>query len=340
MFERLVNSLSRIRDRVTLAAITRTLKRHPEIEVRKIDHDLESGFFWYRFQINDHPLVLPEDREAGEEMYGLGAAFCEPLAIICAWAELLERYSFFVDASVATSDLTTNGYATHTSLRRAKTAANAELIERDVLLVSWLLRLPAIQINPECYLDQTSRLRLNVLKDRGFQIKFGLLGKCMEQTVGIAFVSRDSGSAIVTAAKPGIKELVEHLTVQSFATVASWLSADAPTPIEQLPVNAVPNDHLRYYLDKGQDTITRWFLTREGEVHEFGSFNSELIRLTDRNPYALESGFDVFRSVSHECQNLWIGESHERHVNIPRLTSVSGRQVNYEQLNTAPHPLP
>lgn len=335
--------LTALYERVTLMSIARALKAHPAIKPFKLGQDLGLGLSCFKFQLMKHDFSSEFQGEELElEIYGLGMAFSERLSIIRAWAEFLERYSFYLVASeLGDENQTTSGYASHTFARSARRAALAELVERDLLLSSWLLRLPASRIDLDSVPGQgLNRARVQSLTSAGARIEFALMGRCMGFYAGIGFVSGDSNYGIVASASRSLPSLLDNLVLQAASTVESWTAPNAPTPLETFPEHAWPLDHLRYYLRKGEQAVTKHLLGPEGPVHEFPPFDYRYVNLTADNPYARATGFNVCRAVSSQCQELWIGSTEAQFINLDRLSLISGKPVNYSDLNLEPHPLP
>jgi len=330
-------------ERIILTSITRALKSYPKIQSFKVGKDLGLGLSCYKFQLLDHDFkseFLGQNIDL--EIYGLGFGFNERLSIIRAWAEFLERYSFYVVATqLGDRDQTTNGYACHTFSKKARNAALAELVERDMLLTNWLLRLPSIRLHIEELSNQQENIaRVRVLKNLGAEIEFGIMGTCMGFLGGIGFVGDQLNYGIVTSANRSIETLLDNLVLQASALVESWMSPTAPQPIESLPEHAWPIDHLKFYLRTGKQLVTKQLLAEKGSVRHFPAFDYKFLNLTSENPFALSSGFSVCRAITSEGQDLWIGPTRPEYVNLERLSRICGRPVRYENVNQEPHPLP
>ena len=125
--------------------------------------------------------------------------------MIKAWGEFVERYSLFRLQSSLKATLTSSGFASHSRRNSAREAAVCELIERDVFLCSWLLRLPATEFYPQGH-------QIACLAATGYQVRIGILGRCMGVWAGIIQVASQYGMAVTTAAKSSLEALTEQLT--------------------------------------------------------------------------------------------------------------------------------
>jgi hypothetical protein len=272
-------------------------------------------------------------------VYGLGSAFDENLALIKAWAEFLERYSFCIEASNHNRDSTTNGYAAHVFAHAARTTAIAELIERDMLLSAWVLRFPALKV-PESELDQTARKIIETLARKAeASIALGFLGHCMGRFVGVAVAKWKNQYALFSSAKPSRKVAILHLLTQILDSVSAWVGGIVDEPLSSLEADAAPEDHRRFHVGRGDETLS-WFISDSGQFRQFPDFNIRTVMLSEKNCYASKTNFDVAQAVSEECQDLWIGPTTPKILNWKRLALILGRPPEYENLNHTPHPLP
>lgn len=332
LLERIWPSLAEKRDlRSNVRRINKVLQARDYIKVSKIRDGTHAGLHWYVFAY--------EDQQLERRVRGSGFGFSDELAIARAWGEFVERYSFFkeirTDATIANS----NGFAAHTVYEKAKEAALAELIERDVFLCSWLLRRPAQEVEIKSVpVSQVYAVRLKQLEQLGFQTRFGLFGRCMGHYVGVSVTQSSKFSAMSTVAKPTLKLAMEHLIRESATTVSDFTSS-ALEPLEEITESARPIDHLRHYLNAPREGFLASLIHGQGVASEVPGFGWAISDLTKDNSFALESGYHVSRAVSEECQKLWFGPTKRETVNLARLSAFLGKEVAYESLNLAPHPL-
>lgn len=316
--------------RPVISRINDTLVSRKDIKVSKVRDISDSGLHWY--------VMVLQDAGLNERIRGAGFGYSDESAIVRAWGEFVERYSFCVEIQKDLSILTSNGFAAHTNEDSAKENAVTELIERDVFLSSWLLHRPAKEVDISLAVSPRELDRLKRLTQRGFKIRFGVYGTCMGRQVGVVVVQSDRHSAMATAAKPSVGELYSHL-IREAATTVHDLTSSTLAPIQTIDEKAAPIDHLRLYLEADQ----KWFLdnliSRTGQESEFPGFRLELRELTKKNGFANATGYHVYRATSAECQDLWFGPTENRFINLNRLKGILGRDIAYEELNHHPHPL-
>lgn len=304
----------------------------PEIQVSKIQDNAGTELHWYVFAYQDQAL--------GKRIRGSGFGYSDQIAIVRAWGEFVERYSFVKRSMNDESIMNSSGFASHTSFEKARQGAVAELVERDVLLCCWLLRIPAVERKPLVRINhRQNKKTLHELAESGFRVKLGLFGRCMNLFVGIAFVYSDNRIAIATAAKVDEAELHDHLIRECASMASDFLSKVAPTPISSLSEIVEPLDHLRFHLEANATEFLKQWLSMTEDLREFPSFDFGLEDLTPENPLACSTGYAVVYARSENCQNLWFGPTKKDHINLARLKKVAQRELTYEEINFEPHPL-
>jgi hypothetical protein len=306
-----------------LTKINRTLHKHHEIKVSHVSNAINYGLFWYRFALEHTGVTRPK---------GVAGDIRSEGAILKAWGEFVERYSFHQLASNCNGLMTSNGFAAHTTIYKAKAAALAELIERDVFLSCWLIRKPAAQLS-------IGKKELVAFRNVGAKVELGCFGNCMGLFVGIGIVQVAGRFAIATAACSTLAALRKKLLLEAKLYIADFLSSEAPIPIRVLPKNAKPRDHLRLYLSENFDDFRSEWIRKTDELPEIQGFQYALEDLSHTNPYASETGYSVFRATSSGAQNLWFGPTERSVVNLDRIQSYLGRRITLDEINLAPHPL-
>lgn len=316
----------------TVRAINSALLQRPHIKVAKAKDHSNTGLHWYNFSYFDQRIQKP--------VKGNAADFSDKKAVLKTWGEFVERQSFRECVKNGSPSVqTSSGFASHTSAEKAKNSALAELIERDIFLTCWLSNTAAHQI-PAAKIKQRVRSfkKLTQLSDLGFEVKLGIFGKCMGQLVGIVAVYSQNQFAIATAAKTTIEELIDQLVREATVTVSDLRSPVAPTAIPELTNDAEPIDHLRFYLNhSGKAFCETWIRGNSEEYRTFPGFSYEL--KDETNDLAKETGYVVYQATSVECQNLWFGPTTPAVVNLERIKQVSNKNLSYEDLNCASHPL-
>jgi len=306
--------------------IREVLRRHSEIEVAKAEDTLAMGLHWYNFNYFDKGFE--------RRVRGSGTDFSDAVAICRTWGEFVERYSFFACAQNNGDVSTSNGFASHVTPSISQFSALRELIERDVVLSSWLLGLRAIKTTPQILGPWRGLERL------GVNYKIGILGECMGTLVGIGVIYSSERLGFVSSAKTSISELQDQIFRELAHVAFSWNSKQPMVPIDTLPENAAPEDHARFYLNKDpNDFIDRLFASGD-RIRSIPSFSYRIEELTLDNNFALESNFVVHRAFSPECQRLWFGPTLEEHVNLARISQIAGRKLSYDELNHDTQPLP
>lgn len=318
--------------RTTLSAINSALIRRRDVKIVKHVNDSNINIHCYCFSTIDH--------QSKKRIRGSGTGFTDQMGIVRAWGEFVERYSFRLTANSDASATTSNGFASHISREQAKENALAELVERDVFLSAWLLRLPASTIDHNMIHKKASnRKHLEKIRARGFEVQIGIIGECMDFLVGMAVIYSPKVLVVATTAKRTIHEVIDHLVRDAIATVSDFSSPQAPLPIETLPEDAQPMDHLKYYLNaSSKEFLEIWFQPTK-EIRTFPSFTYELEDLTATNTFANQTGYFVYRAKSKECQNLCFGTTKPNDVNLERLTRITERKITYEEVNHDPHPM-
>ena len=316
-----------------IGAIRSFLKR-PQFSVERVPDAHGIGLHRY--------VIYRDSPEFGERLRGNGCDFNPDTAVMKAWGELVERYSFRESPPAGRGIQTSSGYAAHATIAKAKAAAVAELVERDALLNSWLLRRSARKIRPSRLLALHPFFRrLRRFAEReSFEISLGVFGRCMGYTAGIAVVHRGERIAIATSAKSSRLALCGQLLKECGLLLNSWLTGERLDSIDELPEIPTPVDHRRYYLGKGKSTRLRYFVSERGEEAKIPDFAYEVVDLTAANPLASRTGFSVVRAVSSDCQNLWFGRTRIERLNRSRLESYNGCTVDIERVDLSPHPLP
>jgi len=326
MFSQWFKTASKVKE------INAALLECPQILVSKAKDYSDAGLHWYHFSTTD--------TASQKRVRGSGADFTDRMAILRAWGEFVERYSFSQYASRNRGEFTSSGFASHVYPKLARENAVAELVERDVFLSCWLLNKPAADLDLSLLQKQKrNKERLSELEKLGFQVRLGLYGSCLGFYIGIVFIYSQNQLVIATSAKRSIEDLATHLVQEAVITVSDLRSPEAPLPIEVLPEKAQPLDHLRYYLNTpAAPFISKW-LTAVQAPQEFPDFTYELLGDSGGNIFAEKTGYVVFRAASQSCQNLWFGPTRPENINLKRLEQIAGRSLCLEELNHEPHPL-
>lgn len=198
----------------TVSAINSALLQRPHIRVAKAKDHSNTGLHWYNFSYFDQRNQKP--------VKGNAADFSDKKAVLKTWGEFVERQSFRDCVRNGTlSTQTSSGFASHTSIEKAKVSAIAELIERDIFLCCWLTNITAHKISKnEFARRKKSAKKLAHLATLGFEIELGIFGKCMGYYVGIVAVYSQNRFAIATAAKESIDELIDQLVREAAVTVS------------------------------------------------------------------------------------------------------------------------
>jgi hypothetical protein len=98
------------------------------------------GFRFYKYIINI------EANLNGRDLLVCGEANTRDLAMTKAIAELLERSALFAHQDKV-AFVSSNGWAAHSTMEDAKSAAIMELVERDAILAQWYTRTPFLEID-------------------------------------------------------------------------------------------------------------------------------------------------------------------------------------------------
>jgi hypothetical protein len=329
------NEILVTKDESIIEKIRSVLLGNHFINVSKAKDYSSLGLHWYKFS--------GVDPSTGYYVKGSGASFNDELSIKKAWGEFVERYSFFKTDVASKNHRNSSGFASHLSIEKAHETSFAELVERDIFLFCWMLKIPAIRLKSFQLLLRNlwSWHCANVLRKMGVFVEIGIFGECMDFIVGASFIHDSNKFAVFPASNRTLSGLLEKLITEAVVTASDWRSPDAQEPIEMIPIKPRPIDHLKFYLKTGKQLVPPFFLADSiKKTRIFPKFSFENLDLTQENNLAVSTNYYISRSVSAECQRLWFGPTTPEVVNLDRLSEISGKRIKYEDVNKMVHPLP
>lgn len=301
-----------------------------KVKVRKIKDAFHDGIYHYNHYIEEYNL------------YGVGSSKNEAIAFLKSQNELLERLCFFYEKEVNKEKISTNGFATHENVEKAKKAAYLELVERDIFFSSWLAgKKPEWKDN----LKATGLKNLaDIFLDFDLKIQFGIIGRCGDYYCLISSLSclkkekRFGASfALSVGLSPdeGYKKLI--LDQHRMGTlILNSLSQGETFNFKKNHNEMVhPLDHTNYYLNPNNFNAIKPYLTKSEE-------KITLPKLTEKTfiiyklPSIVKFTGSVVRCISCEAQQYFTGKTTEKKINKNRIFHLTD---DFQSLNYALHPL-
>ncbi len=324
----IIVKLTAVKNRWTALRIRRELSIRSEIDISK-GHEFfnRTKFYWYKIKARapwNEQLVIR----------GMGSAYSDELALLKAWGEFVERYSFHSSTRTHPKDsITSSGFAAHSSKTKAKNAALFELIERDIFLIVWLLKAPVLKLDASFNSTASWSSSLLNLKSLGFEAETVILGRCMGVIVCATHLYNAESSYVLASASNSVTSCLASLSETATATALG--SRSALNVVKELNPSSTPVFHLQKYRNTGVDILKFWNL-KAMAIPNYSNFE---YKITEHpNAYADNSGFYIFSASSEECQNLFFGETTPQKVNLRRLSTIAGHDVHFENLNLLTHP--
>jgi hypothetical protein len=310
----------------------------------------ENEFILYEtvdhLNIGIHCLSIHFNNANGRVLKGFGASFIKNMAFIKAWAELVERYYLINDAEFSINALNSNGFAAHIQTKLAKQNAVNELIERDVLMNSWLLKIPAKKIeipNFDIYSNIKTNEILKKINEHGFKVTLGILGICNKAIVGISMVEeqiqKNLGAAIFTCANKCLDTVMSSLLIDSIFCINSLVGNKMQYKFTTQNEVHKFIDHHNYYIQPTKKKDLMWIIDdKKNNITQYPKI-SKIKFKKPRTKWQFKGPFKVRRAISSNAQNIWTGITEVSKINFNRLSEITGYSVKKTDLNFNLHPL-
>jgi len=271
---------------------------------------------------NSPSLSLIEYRQMGVETYhygivdrktgyrGFGASKDRILAQTKSLFELIERTVF----KMTDVGITSSGWAAHTELEIAKQNAMFELIERDAVLCSWLLKKPPEKIG--FFNFRIFKEKFQILQF-GFGKKFVVLG---------VIVSLNGKRMLLSTTASNISDGIKNLLIDS---ERAYLLLKQDSPIENIELSF----HHKNFCGLS-DKQLNW-IYQGGEAIEYDNLNF-LLDIFDTPLWNAEKAW-VVQAKSNKLQNLFYSAKFKNYLNFNRLRSF--KEFDLSNINSIPHPI-
>jgi hypothetical protein len=259
---------------------------------------------WHRFPGSVHHHCSVRDEISGTMGFGGGATSRE--AQLKAVFEWIERRSFRQGQSE-----TSSGWAAHTSPDAARRAAELELVERDAILVSWLLKI--------------SPLNLGSFSFPAFKTEFPLLqfGKGKGFLILGALVENEKGRMLISTSCSNLDEGLKKLQIDS---------ERAFHLLETNGIGGALGEHHQSFCGSNGGELAWIFSGGSGLSYEELRFTTKVLEA----PLWDGSTAFVANAQSTDLQTLFFGSASLRNLNRLRLRKLRSRRG---QLNRARHPI-
>ncbi len=268
------------------------------------------------------------------KVYATGMDLNPSVAKSKAISEFSERIVFF-----SQNDLEFDGYAAHPTKEMAIRNSTYELIERDIFLTCWLLKIPPTIIPPLEIEALISQEYLSIYRDNNsedFQQTIGILGISDKIITCCGFITSKKeglpfGFILTTAAHENLSVAVQKVILdlrRSINMARTFLEEDS---------SCDEFNHINFYMNPKHLKDVSWFLkpTLEKEVKIFPTLeiNSHLIQSFPIKNWPVFTA----RSKSTDAQKYFFGETTPEKVNLEKFKSIYNK--DFRDLNLQVHPL-
>ncbi len=279
-----------------------------------------------------------------KEYTGRASANSKSLSFEKAATEAIERAIFFEELNCST----TNGLALHVSQEKARDAAICELIERDLFFCHYLTQAPMREVTLENSPSFLSEIKKHYAHHQ-IKIKIGLLYSSQELhcSLCIAFgrncekapfgnliglgIAKDKDEAITKSLLECIPNIEAHLAGVGISQMSLELFNQKETfsPEEHLALSLnLENDHYLYQLFKKNTdfipTLPQNIETKEIPLPE----------------WCQKSGLHAYHATSNNAQAFYVGKTSLDKLNMLRLSSFRGFDLEFTSITNYPHPMP
>ena|GEM_PF-2475159 len=280
---------------------------------------------------------------------GFGSDFKKELAIQKSIHELIERLHFKkLAAELGTTN--TTGFAVHSSRKKAADASIRELIERDSVISTWLLKYPPtwLDINvAAANLNESYRKLLTSMRDHQFIIRIGVVSVTGPYTTVCSVLcdgSRTSRFGLIFSSATD-RHLMTAITstLNELSRGAEVLLHRLNQEISLFDVNLHPSEirdtfqHLEFYLNPENIRSLDWFLGETRKENLITPFHEpEIVFLEEHfeTPWPISASF----AYSDKYQKFFTGLPDDADINLERLSEIADLKI--ETYNKGIHYLP
>lgn len=276
-----------------MSEIFEYFKNEPKLQVLK---------YSYPFAQNFHFGVV--DQNSG--VRGFGGDKDSGLAQTKALFELIERTLF--RSKKTNSNKTSSGWCAHKTLEEAIQGAHLELLERDAVLCSWILKLPPQKVGTVDLIgfDETYTV-----------LKFGESKDILILGIVVGVKKMKSRMLLSTAARD-LKTGVEKLKVDA---ERAFVLLNDPNPIEDGELLA----HHQSFCEMTEAEI-QWLYENGDGI----TYKTEIEFKDETYEVPLWNGTKAFvcKSSSDDLQELYFGQLTEDKINRKRILQLSDKKLN------------
>lgn len=303
-------------------------------EALSLKAEFYTGIHKYLPNIVDVGISIRID---GKSFYGRGTDYLERVAYCKAFSEAIERAamnSFQIENS--------NGLAVHYSIEKAKKNAKYELLERDAFLCKFLLNSGLKKIN------SNFKVLIKRLKDQGIDLNFFEMCRAHDN-VGILCVANGGrreipfGSIIGTSYDDNYNLAEEKSLIEVLRTLSHLDSKKEVGSLSEEEFLLLENINFSHhgqlalniqYSNKLCNIINNPIINVESNSvdHDF------TYECYDLNKIGIQ-GLPLFliQAKNSNLQQLYVGKTEISSINLSRLKK-SNEKINFENINTLPHP--
>lgn len=288
--------------------------------------------------LNDVTIAITQDQLGSEVFHyeassklidecGTGSDTTKEVAFLKAQSELIERLIINIKRGMTTSKTTSNGFAAHTSLERAKRSALSELLERDLFLTSWFSgHYPSWNIKDINLLDLSFlNSNIDLFQQRDLGLKIGYIGRCGDYhcLVAVLFDLKERfGGIFAAVADQDMNSALKKVIIDQ-RRMATYIlnSINSNLPIYREDSHLIkPSDHQNHYLNLKRKDFINDYINTSREPIELSPIktNYTIFEL----PEAISNSINVVQCRSEEVQDYFIGAEIESNINISRIKEV------------------
>jgi hypothetical protein len=304
-----------------------------------------------QISIKNHSLCLPSGPHHFSAAFmgsvGFGSDFKETLALKKAVNELFERITYKTTTQ-STSARSSNGFAAHNSFDVASESAIQEIIERDAVLVTWLIkRAPRwLEIS-----DLIAKIKpqfkdlVFLIESLNMQVHFGVLARTGPfVTIGgylvDSFTPSRFGLLFSSSCKRTEAEATESVLLEisrGIEMILSRIKLNKPTFNPVRDISEIKNSamHLEYFLDPTNFEKAAWVFSGSASELELPYYPPQVRKITAN--YLPSWDFVVAHAADSRYQDLYFGLPSSFDVNMNRIADST---YNETKLNLGIHYLP
>lgn len=270
---------------------------------------------------------------------GTGSDVDKVTALKKAFAEFCER--------CALKNLSSNGFASHPSKIKAKTNSYYEIIERDLVITSWLAKIPPTWLTDQQIETLTEiQLQVRILRENNFLVRLGIVGISANVIVCIGTLQPLAGCKhhffnLFSSASGGDLEKVATKIMFDLRRSVGFLSLPENERVIAIDQLNSPFDHTKYYAFNPQSKAEfDWYYDHSGDqnVRIFDDVG-DVKYIEHPNPYFDDVPYYIYQAVpaSGTFQDYFAGIPNAQKINFNRLRQMGITDLS--SINSSPHPL-